>query len=133
MSLYSPVVRRYLITSFNSPADCPYNATCSFTYISKCPTNNKRRISAKVEVNLLIEENKISKARIKVFGPPIAIAAGNWAAENVVGLSLEEARHFLTPSRLAAALGEPEARIKAESCVALAKTFVDALDQYSLN
>lgn len=125
--MYSKEVKHHMKTPQNSPLDLPYNASVSYDYTVPCSSNPERVISAKVDASFFIQDDIIEGSRVKVFGAPAAMAAGNWASGALRGMDINTALSYLTPERLSIELNTPESIIKSQGCEAIARAVYNAL------
>jgi NifU-like protein involved in Fe-S cluster formation len=128
--MYSSRVRQMLLNPVNNPPGIHFNGIGCYEVKQPCKTNPKKFTINRVKFYICVEGTTVRDARTEVFGDPIAMAAGSWCVQEIIGLEPSDMIHLFTPENIALSLDAFEGNQPASGCLAAAMAVANALSDF---
>ena len=128
--MYSSSIRHHLMNPTNGRRGTHYNGVGEVKHEVKCRSNPDRVVKNRVKFSICVDNGTILDARREIFGDPVAVAAGSWCVQKIVGKTIDEMPHLVIPEQMALDLEiKNELDIRA-GCSAVIESLVSAFNDY---
>lgn len=126
--LYSSRVKQLISNPYIRPPGDHYNGVCCQDLRVPCKTNPQKISIYRVNFFIYIENNTVKDTRIEVFGDPVFMAAGYFAAKNLLDCFINEARNVISPENISRELDTPLSGEQGNGIIIVSQTALTALN-----